>query len=165
MLDQVALWSDKVQNVIKSYFYLCTGTYCIIHYVILIHVLFCQALFEFQLILQRPNIQEEFESQFLQWCEAIVDYCRETHCNCTAIRSVVNDADLDEGTISQQVIQVLILCFMDFMGLIHKKLKIYVHLINVIGLCHKVLCESFIDRAVMLNIFASVYRVGTCFQK
>ena len=52
---------------------------------------------EFQLILQRPNIQEDFNEQFLEWCQAIIQYCKETQTSCTAIQSIVKRVDVDEG--------------------------------------------------------------------
>jgi len=56
---------------------------------------FTQAKVEFQLIMQRPEIKEEFDEEFILWSKAVVNYCKKKCTKTTAIQKLVKDIDLE----------------------------------------------------------------------
>ena len=48
---------------------------------------------EFALVMQRPNIREEFDDDLLIWSKAIITYCRNTQKRSSAIQLVLSDSD------------------------------------------------------------------------
>jgi len=56
---------------------------------------FTQAKVEFQLIMQRPEIKEEFDEEFILSSKAVVNYCKKKCTKTTAIQKLVKDIDLE----------------------------------------------------------------------
>ena len=50
---------------------------------------------EFALVMQRPNIREEFDDDLLMWSKAIITYCRNTQKRSSAIQLVLSQGDSD----------------------------------------------------------------------
>lgn len=48
---------------------------------------------EFGLVMQRPNIREEFDDELYFWSKAIIDYCSVAQKKCAAIQAVLKTLD------------------------------------------------------------------------
>ena len=44
---------------------------------------------EFELVMQGPNIREEFDEEYLLWCKAVMTYCKETQNLSTTIQNII----------------------------------------------------------------------------
>ena len=54
-----------------------------------------QAKLEFELIMQHPNMKEEFDGNFHNWAKAVIMYAQRNCSKVTAIQSIVKDVDLE----------------------------------------------------------------------
>ena len=44
---------------------------------------------EFELVMQGPNIREEFDEEYLLWCKAVMTSCKETQNLSTTIQNII----------------------------------------------------------------------------
>lgn len=49
---------------------------------------------EFELIMQRPRMKEEFDDDFVDWAKAIIVYAQRNCTKLTAVQSIVKDVDV-----------------------------------------------------------------------
>lgn len=56
---------------------------------------FIQAKLEFELIMQHPNMKDEFENDFEKWAKAVIVYAQRNCTKLTAIQSIIQDIDLE----------------------------------------------------------------------
>ncbi len=59
-----------------------------------------QVAFELGQITGRPEIRDEFETDFLSWLNAIILYCRKTQVRNSALQLVTSDYEEDDITLS-----------------------------------------------------------------
>ena len=50
---------------------------------------------EFELIMQRPGMKDEFDTDFENWARAVIMYAQRNCTKNSAIQAVVNDVDLE----------------------------------------------------------------------
>jgi len=62
---------------------------------ILCESLHVQAKVEFELIMQRPNLKNEFDEELVFWTKAVVKYCKRACTRLTAIQKIVKNVDVD----------------------------------------------------------------------
>ena len=48
---------------------------------------------EFGLVMERPNIREEFDDELYFWSKAIISYCNVSQKKCVAIQAVLKTLD------------------------------------------------------------------------
>lgn len=60
---------------------------------------FChfQATQEFGLIIDRPNVREQFDEDFMKWAVAVIKYSKETQVKNSAIQMVVSQHSEDSS--------------------------------------------------------------------
>ena len=58
-------------------------------------MLYFQMALEFGLVMERPDIKEEFDEQLELWCKAAITYCKKTQVKSTAIQRVISGADFE----------------------------------------------------------------------
>jgi len=46
---------------------------------------------EFGAVMQRPEIREQFDDELVLWSRAILQYCRATQTQCTAIKKILDE--------------------------------------------------------------------------
>jgi len=59
------------------------------------HVFYLQAKLEFELTMQRPNLKDHFDEEFLLWSKATISYCKKSCKKTTAIQKLVKDVDVE----------------------------------------------------------------------
>ena len=52
--------------------------------------------YEFELVMQRSNMKEEFDEHLLMWSKAILYYCKKKCKTTTAIQTLVKNVDAAE---------------------------------------------------------------------
>lgn len=65
-----------------------------------------QIAYEVGLILEKPDVRDEFNSAFLCWCHAIIEYCKSTQVRSTALQQVTADFDKDLSSLGECVLCV-----------------------------------------------------------
>ena len=54
-----------------------------------------QAKLEFELIMQRSNLKDEFDEELILWSKAVVTYCKAACRKMTFVQKLVKDVDMD----------------------------------------------------------------------
>lgn len=54
-----------------------------------------QAKLEFELIMQRHDLKDEFDEELVLWSRAVVSYCKRACTKSAAIQALVGDVDID----------------------------------------------------------------------
>ena len=67
-----------------------------------------QVAYEVGLILEKPGVRDEFDSAFLCWCHAIIEYCKSTQVRSTALQLVTADFDKDFSSLGECVCTVYV---------------------------------------------------------
>lgn len=56
---------------------------------------YIQVKLEFEQIMQRPSMKEEFDEDFLNWAKAVILYAQRSCTKFTAVQSIVKNVDVE----------------------------------------------------------------------
>ena len=54
-----------------------------------------KAKIEFEMIMQRPELKDQFDEEFIVWSKAVVNYCKKRCTKSTAIQKLVKDMNVE----------------------------------------------------------------------
>jgi len=56
---------------------------------------FMKAKIEFEIIMQRPDLKEHFDEEFILWSKAVVYYCKKKCTRMSTIQKLVKDMNVE----------------------------------------------------------------------